>query len=207
VVVSASLSATDEDDIVAFTATAPALVKGTWTHDIETRGVIVWTTPAIVGTGPAPRSLSLSTTDEDDTVHIELSLEGAIVPLGGKTVPGRRKWINFVSKPELIIPETQEIPEVYKPKPAPKRKIRKINVAKYEMLDIPKVISEGWKPKEKYRIPVAPAQLEPLLPKAEVKKKPEIDFEALERELTEAVKKKRIQEQNDLIIMLAMEEA
>jgi hypothetical protein len=66
--VSVSLSTTDTDDVLAFTLTAPVVTKGAWTHDIETSGIIVWTTPAIVGTGPTPRSLSLSTTDADDTV-------------------------------------------------------------------------------------------------------------------------------------------
>jgi hypothetical protein len=70
--VSASLSASDEDDVVAATLTAPVVTKGTWTHDIETSGVIVWNTPVIVATGPAQRSLSLSTTDEDDTVSASI---------------------------------------------------------------------------------------------------------------------------------------
>ena len=70
--VSASLSASDEDDVVSATLTAPVVTKGTWTHDIETSGVIVWNTPVIVATGPAQRSLSLSTTDEDDTVSASI---------------------------------------------------------------------------------------------------------------------------------------
>jgi hypothetical protein len=66
--VSAALSTTDTDDVVAFTATAPVVTKGAWTSDFEASGVIVWPTPAIIGTGPSPRSLSLATTEEDDAV-------------------------------------------------------------------------------------------------------------------------------------------
>jgi hypothetical protein len=195
VVLSASLSTADEDDIVAFTATAPALVKGTWTHDIETEGIFEWNPPVIIATA-AERNLSLSTTDEDDIVSFGVSHgEVAEQEPAGKPKKKRRRIIESI---EPVIPETQVLP---------KRKTRKIDITKYEMVDIPKVMSEGWKPKAKYHEPIGQKEkkfLESALPQ-----KPEI--EELARELEafakEEARKRLIREQNDLIIMLAMEEA
>jgi hypothetical protein len=198
IVVSASLSTTDEDDIVAFTATAPALVKGTWTQDAE--GLLEWNPPVIVE-AVAERNLSLATTDEDDVVAFVASHEAEVEVEQEPAGEPKRKRKRIIEKIEPVIPETQEIPE------EPKRKRPKIDITKYEMVDIPKVISEGWKPKAKYHEPISSKDtkfLEKTLPH-----KPNIDELARELEAfaKEESRKRMIREQNDLIIMLAMEEA
>lgn len=124
--------------------------------------------------------------------------------VSGQQAAGRpkRKRRKIIEQIEPVISEPQE---VLKPK------ARNIEVKKYKMADIPKVMSEGWKPKEKYSKPLSSTDLEELrkqLPQET--KKPGFDFEALERELTQALaeeRKRRILQQNDLLMMLAMEEA
>jgi hypothetical protein len=198
VTVSVSMSATDEDDVVAFTATAPALVKGTWTQDAD--GLLEWNLPVIIG-AVAARNLSLATTDEDDVVSFVAS-HGAEVEVEQEPAgEPKRKRKRIIEKIDPVIPETQEIPE------APKRKRPKVDITKYEMVDIPKVISEGWKPKAKYHEPIGSKEVK-FLEKA-LPQKPNIEELAKELEAfaKEEARKRMIREQNDLIIMLAMEEA
>lgn len=126
------------------------------------------------------------------------SFEAVVPSVGGRSKPRQRRIYEVI---EPIIPETQEIP-----KTVPRRKV---DVKKYEMVDIPKVISEGWKPKQKKQEQLAAKDYKTIAKSLPQPKKEEFDFAALEREAKEALEKERrmrIQEQNNLLMMLAMEE-